>query len=58
MDYMGRLRPKGVLFSGWRYITVGRGGGGGGFDELKYRKGKGILAFRYSKKPFKIPRST
>ena len=20
MDYMGRLRPKGVPFSGWRYI--------------------------------------
>ena len=33
MDYIGRLRPKGVSFSGWRYIKGWR------FCELKYRKG-------------------
>ena len=37
MDYTGRLRPKGVPFSGWRYIK------GYGFHELKHRKGLGKL---------------
>ena len=41
MDYTGRLRLKGVPFSGWRYIK------GKGFHELKYRKGLGKLTFRY-----------
>ena len=40
MDYTGSLRPKGVPFSGWRYIK------GKGFHELKYRKGLGKLTFR------------
>ena len=39
--YTGRLRPKGVPFSGWRYIK------GELFHELKYRKGLGKLSFRY-----------
>ena len=37
MDYTGRLRPKGVPFSGWRYMK------GKGFQEMKYRKGLGKL---------------
>ena len=41
MDYTGRLRPKGVPFSGLRYIK------GEVFHELKCRKGLGKLAFRY-----------
>ena len=43
MDYTGRLRPKGVPFSGWRYIK------GQGFHEMKYRKRLGKLSFRYKK---------
>ena len=43
MDYTGRLRPKGVPHSDWRYIK------GYGFNELKYRKGLGKLSFRYEK---------
>ena len=41
MDYTGRLRPKGVPFSGGRYIKGWR------FHELKYRKRLGKLKFRY-----------
>ena len=43
MDYMGRLHPKGVPFSGWRYLK------GYGLHELKYRKGLGKLTFRHQK---------
>ena len=39
MDYTGRLRPKGVPFSGWRNIKRQ------GFHELRYRKGRGKLTF-------------
>ena len=35
MEYTGKLCPKGVPFSGWRYII------GQEFHELKYRKGVG-----------------
>jgi len=45
MAYMGRLRPKGVPFSGFRYMK------GEGFYELKYIKGYGNLSFRYLKRP-------
>ena len=48
MDYTGRLHPKEVPFSGWRYIK------GQGFDKLKYREEWGKLSFRYLKGPFKI----
>ena len=49
-DYTGRFHPKGIplSFSGWRYIKGLR------FHELKCRKGKGKLSFRYSKSLFKI----
>ena len=32
MDYTGRLRPKGVSFSGWRHKKAD------GFHKLKYSK--------------------
>ena len=83
----GEAPPKGVPFSGWRYIEgyrdftrlrvvsnfddssgspfsharvyfVGmakiRDYSQSGFYELKYRKGYGILTFRYLKGPFKV----
>ena len=39
----GRLRPKDVPFSGFRYIK------GWGFHKLRYIKGKGNRLFRYLK---------
>ena len=43
--YTGRLPPKGVSFSGFRYKK------GQGFHCLKYRKGWGNLSFASVKKP-------
>ena len=52
VDYTGRLRPKGVPFSDWRYIK------GYGLHELNYRKGMGKLTFSYQKGHSKYPEQT
>ena len=41
MAHTGRLCPKGVLFSGFRYVK------GKGFHKLRYTKGKENRSFRY-----------
>ena len=48
MGYLGRLRPKGVPFSGFRYIK------GYGFHKLRYIKGEENGSFRYLKGPLII----
>ena len=45
MAYTGRPRPKGVPFSGFRYMKEH------GFHSLKYMKGAGNLSFRSVKGP-------
>ena len=45
MAYTGRLRPKGVPFSSFRYIK------GKGFHKLRYIKGQGNRSFKYLKGP-------
>ena len=44
MAYMERLHPKGVPFSGFKYMR------GLGFHLLTYMKGQGKLSFRLVKK--------
>ena len=48
MGYAGRLRPKGVPFSGFRYKK------GLGFHKLRYIEGYGNRSFRYLKGPLII----
>ena len=48
MAHMGRLRLKGVPFSGFRYKK------GLGFHKLRYIKGYGNRSFRYLKGPLII----
>ena len=45
MAYMGRLCPKEVPFTGFRYMK------GKGFHKLRYIKGYGKQSFRYLKEP-------